>query len=422
MFSILYDFSLMLFGSASLAFQRFFRKKYKKALFEKLGWKLPPALHKGNELSFWIHSVSLGETKAAKGFVQKLRVKFPNAKIIHTTMTQTGLKEAESNPNVDCAFYLPLDTSWTMKRLVQRFAPDYVFLIENDLWINFLKEAKSQGAKIYWLSAKISERSFRRYQQFSFYSKRVFALFDHVFAQDQIYEQRLLHFLKNDKVSVGGDLKFDASVASFDQAHINSWKQKLGIHSSDFVITIACTHNPEEKKILETLLPLQELHPNLKIFLAPRHPERFKEVEKLLEKHPISHSTYSKLPKISPENRIVLIDTMGFLPICYQISQLAVVGGSFEKGIGGHNILEPCQFYTPVIFGPFMESQKYLKEKVLSAEAGEMVSIENFKDHILHYLEHPEALKIKQTHTKALVKSLRGSLNRTWQGVFSDSH
>ncbi len=68
---------------------------------------------------------------------------------------------------------------------------------------------------------------------------------------------------------------------------------------------------------------------------------------------------------------------MGFLGICYSLSDIAILGGSFIASVGGHNILEPVFFEVPVLFGLNMYTQKELRSIVLENECGKEVLMEN---------------------------------------------
>jgi len=99
----------------------------------------------------------------------------------------------------------------------------------------------------------------------------------------------------------------------------------------------------------------------------------------------------AKLKKRFNNPDIILVEEMGILPICYQLSELAIVGGSFIPWIGGHNVYEPVQAGIPVIFGLYMNTQQELADLVLSAKAGLQVPIE----HLRKAIENPPKLPSK---------------------------
>lgn len=324
-------------------------KKHRKSFFNKFGFNLPQS-----EPCLWVHSVSVGETKAVAPLITKIQKESPGLPIVLSTTTETGLAEAKrSMPNLSAYFYLPLDFSWIVARLVRRLKPKLLILVESDFWYNLI-----QAVPTVVVNGKISETSLRRHLLFPAFSKPLFSTLAHLCIQNRYYAD---HFqalgVSSEKITITGNLKFDQPISQIDRAF---WQQKLGLAETDRVITLASTHHPEEEQILSVLTPLLEHFPTLKIVLAPRHPERFVAVALLVQ-------------KFGPH--VILVDTMGLLPTCFQLSELAIVGGSFCTHVGGHNIFEPILCGTPVLFGPYMETQQDLVRLVLQAKAGCQVEL-----------------------------------------------
>lgn len=389
---------LILFGIPWLLAQYVFRGKYRASLKQRLGFGLPLPLHKK---VLWIHAVSLGEARAAAPLYHALTKAYPDTPIVISTTTETGQAEAQrSLPGAAAYFYLPLDISWIMRELMRRLQPAALILVEGDIWPNLLKAAKNQNVKLCLVNGKISEKSARRFAYFPSLAKRLFSAFDLLCVQNKTYKERFTQIgAPAEKIFVTGNLKYDAS---FPEIPLAEWKRALKIQPTDRILTLGSTHDPEEENILRAL----ETIPHLKILLVPRHPERF---EALSKRYP---STYSKRDQLTGEERVILIDAMGVLPACYQLSTLAIVGGSFVKHVGGHNILEPVQCGIPVLFGPHMEAQKEMAALVLGAKAGAQVSL----------AELPAAVnKILTTHSHPDVEhfalQLKGSVEKTVQKI-----
>ncbi|HEY5259033.1 MAG TPA: glycosyltransferase N-terminal domain-containing protein, partial [Rhabdochlamydiaceae bacterium] len=319
---------LILFGIPWLLWQYAFRGKYRSSLKERLGLVLPPAFSKK---VIWIHTVSMGETRAAATLYQALRKAYPDTPFVVSTTTETGQAEAKrSLPNADAYFYLPIDISWVVAKLVRRLQPSVLILVEGDIWPNLLKAVKKQGVKLFLVNGKISEKSTKRFGYFPNFTKRLFSLFDILCVQTKTYKDRFVQIgAPAEKSFVTGNLKYDAKFPELTTSALADWKRALKIEPQDRVITLGSTHDPEEEQLTKALADI----PNLKILLVPRHPERF---EALAKRYP---ATYSKREQLTGEERIILIDAMGVLPTCYQLSELAIVGGSFVDHIGGHNIL-----------------------------------------------------------------------------------
>ncbi len=392
---IFYDFLLFFYFlilSPKLFWERLKGKRHPN-LLQRLGWVNPIQTTKQ---VVWFHAVSLGEMKAAKALIQ--RCKKEDVFLVITTTTTTGYQEAIKSGG-DRVYYLPLDFHFSVNRFVHRIKPQLLILIESDIWPNLLKAVKNHGAKIVLANGKMSKRSFQRWSFFSSISQNIFNQFDLICAQTEDYAALFRRLIQNHKmIHVTGNLKFDAESKSIQRT------------SSDTIyITLSCTHAPEEMLLL-TLLKKEPYF----FFLAPRHPERFPEVARLLEKETTSFIRLSSFSKRKGDERVILVDTMGDLPFCYSKSKLAIVCGSFVSHVGGHNIFEPCLYECPVLFGPHMFSQKELVQKVLEENAGLQMSLENLKEGIETILKNHSQFLQK---TKSLVLKTRGSTEATFQKI-----
>lgn len=415
MFKLIYNLALLLY--TAVCFPKFLweairHRKHRKSFLEKLGFKIPTFNLPADTVRIWVHSISMGETKAVAPLVEQIRKQMPHASIVISTTTETGLGEAKrSMPELNNYFYLPLDFSWTIKKLVQRIKPDLLILVESDFWYNLV----SHNKKVVLVNGKISETSQSRFKLFSFFSHRLFSQFDLFCLQSQRYASRFATLgVAPDKIVVTGNLKFDQPFPHID---IQRWKTDLGIQPQDKVITLGSTHDPEEDQLITALEPLFDRFPTLKILLVPRHPERFAAVAALLERKKIAFARFSDhLPKQGNE-RIILIDAMGVLSACYQLSDIAIVGGSYASHVGGHNIFEPAALGIPVLFGPHMETQKDLVDIVTQGGAGRQVTLAQITSTVEEMLIHPP-LKMKEAGRK-LAEEVHGATQRTWNSIQS---
>ncbi len=391
------DLIYLIFGVPSLLWQYAFHGKYRSSLKERLGLKLPPIFQKK---TLWIHATSVGETRAAASLYAALRAAYPEIPIIITSTTETGQAEAKrSLPHAAAYLYLPLDISWVVAAWMRRLNPHVLILVEGDIWPHLIHAAKKFGAKLCLVNGKVSARSTSRFQKLSFFSKRLFSRFDALAVQTETYKDRFLSIGADpQKIRVTGNLKYDAPLPELTPAARAQWLHDLKIKPTDRVITLGSTHNPEEEKLIAALADI----PNLKVLLVPRHPERF---EALSKHYP---ATYSKCRELSGNERVILIDAMGLLPSCYQLSELAIVGGSFAEGIGGHNIIEPLQCGIPVLFGPHMETQKEMVALVLDGQVGRQVSLDEISSSVKEILESRSHKTVEH-----FAKTLQGSTEKT---------
>lgn len=362
-----------------------------------------PPNAQGKEV-IWIHAVSVGEAKSAQTLFAHLRASYPNTFFLITTATATGLSEARrSLPTADAFALLPLDYRLLVNRWVKNLRPKLFLLIESDFWPNLLSAIKKHGGKTAVVSGRLSLRSAKRFANFCPFSKKFFNRLDLVCVQNEEHRARFLPFVDPSRIQIGGNLKLDHRKSVVDR---DFWHSTLG--ASGPAITLSCTHAPEEEKLLERL-PLEKVF----LFLAPRHPERFNEVAKILESKKIPFFRWSEPEKRRGGERVLLVDAMGQLPICYALSRLAIVAGSFRPDIGGHNILEPCLYDLPVFFGPHVFSQEELVRFVLEAKAGLQVSYESLQGAVEQFFNTPSEEKAMRGAALALQERCRGASTTT---------
>lgn len=421
LFKIGYELSLWLL--AIIAFPKLFYdmivyRKYKKSFLSRLAFGYP-VIEKKEHLLIWIHAVSVGETKAVVSLARRLKANCPSVKIVISSTTETGHAEAKRSISfADWHVYLPFDFSRIVRKIVKQAKPDLVILSETDLWYNFLDAAKAEGASIAIVNGKVSLRSLNRLEKAFFFTKRLYGLIDLLCVQNHLYKERFLQLgVPSDKLVVTGNIKFDDDYPTLQADEIVVWKNRLGITAKQPVLTIGSTHHPEEKILLEILSHVWKEVPDLKVLLVPRHPERFKEVALLLERQGIPFVKFSEISERNGTEKVVLVDAMGLLRMCYQLADIAVVCGSFVTRIGGHNILEPSWYGIPVIFGPYMDTQAELVDLVKEYQAGWQLEASHILKKLMYLIKNNEArLKIGQNGLR-LIADLKGGTQRTMSAL-----
>ncbi|CAM2815729.1 lipid IV(A) 3-deoxy-D-manno-octulosonic acid transferase [Helicobacter burdigaliensis] len=332
-----------------------FKEKYKNSL--KRRFFIPEAFKSKKEVH-WFHACSFGEVRALSNVILKLQ-KHKDCEILLTTTTQTGYKLALELFDKRCVRYLPFESF--IPFFVGRLKIKTLTLFEAELWLMLLYYAKKIGAKTYLLNARISLRSYPKYLRFKFFYHKLFSLLDIIYAQSLMDKKRLLA-LGATKIEVFGNLK------AMERPNVTKEYPK----PSKSIIIVASSHakdnKSEEEEVLKEILKWQELNPDNKerfsIIFAPRHPERFLEVENKLNII-LQEANKEKIAKLSKEDlqserEFYLLDCLGELNNYYAISDLVILCGSFLQGIGGHNPIEPAYFGARIISGAYIFNQKTL--------------------------------------------------------------
>jgi len=381
-----------------------------KKMQKRLGRDLPTVQRDGRPL-VWIHAVSLGEIRAVAPLAKRLQ-----AQVVISTVTQTGYDEAlRAIPQADGLFFLPFDFSYLIGRAVKRLSPDLLIIVETDYWLNLQKAVQKQGGKVIAVNAKLSQRSFGRFSKIPFFAKALFGTVDHFCVQT---EQHANWFAKvgvdSQKISVCGNLKVDHPPATLNKKEL---QKQLQLESQDFLLTLGSTHDPEETLWVEILTSLWKKHPKLKVFLVPRHPERFDGVADLLAANEIAFARWSTGGDFKSTN-LILVDRMGVLGSCYQLSDLAFVGGTFAPKVGGHNLIEPALYGgVCTIYGPFVHAQPAFVQLMQQYGAGRMLSQEDAICQVLELVENREMREALAKQGGQMVADSRGALEKNYKRV-----
>lgn len=420
-FNLFYDLSLILIALASLPwllYQMTVHKKYRHSLALRCGIGYPK-IYKKNRFTVWLHAPSLGETKAIVSLVRLIKTQFPDAMLLISSISETGHAEAKRSIPADHHLFLPFDFHWIVSPITKRIQPDLIILSETDYWHNFIKNTKKTGAKLVVVNGKMSERSLKNYKRCPSLAHHLFSPFDLFILQNEQYKERLLQLgVPAHKCIVTGNLKLDNKPPQLSDQEILQWRNLLGISENNPVIVVGSSHYPEEKWILDHIV--KKCDNTVKTIIVPRHPERFNEVAQLLESERIPYIRYSDL-KQNKENKrdcsIILMDAMGMLMQCYNIATLAIVGGSYVTHVGGHNILEPCIYGIPVLFGPHTYTQNEFVQLALNTGAGKQVSLDHLTDEVNKLLQDKKTREMMGQAGLQLIKNAKGATDKSWKEI-----
>jgi len=330
-------------------------KELRRKWFEEKLGGLPEMDH-----SFWVHAVSVGEVNAAIQLLKRLRERYPDMPIVLSTITDTGQKVASDKvPEGVRVLYLPFDINCILERAFMRVKPRMLIVIETELWPNIFRLSYKKNIPVIILNGRISEKASRGYLKISFFMKKVLSYVTVCSMQSSLDAERLMALgADGKKVQVSGNFKFDMEIPGERPA----WTTSV----TGPVIVAGSTHRGEEKLVLTAYLENLGKFPDLKLVLAPRHPERFREVADLLRGRKIPFVMRSELGAgaIAEEpfrEKVLLLDSVGELSSVYCIADIALIGKSFI-GTGGQNPLEPAYWGKPILCGLHMENFPFMSE------------------------------------------------------------
>lgn len=295
----------------------------------------------------WIHNASVGELRAAISLLRRLREQLPGWALLVSTTSLAGREMAETLPEADGVFLLPLDHGPCIERALAAVRPSIFVFTETEIWPNLLRALARRGIPAVLLSGRISPRAFARYRWVRPFLRRVLSQVAFFGMQSEAEAERIRVLgAPPERVQVTGSLKLDAVGAESD----------LRLELPGPLWVAGSTHAGEEDVCLRVFVRLLRRFPDLRLLLAPRHLSRCEEVERLLARLELPHVRRSRVDglwKGAPP--ILLLDTLGELAALYSEADLAFVGGTLVP-VGGHNLLEPARAGVPILYGPHLET------------------------------------------------------------------
>jgi len=335
--------------------------KSRVGLSERFG-KLPEAATKlkdSGDPIIWMHAVSVGEVAAAEAILTEVKALAPLARVVLSTTTKTGHDLAEKRDlSIDALIYLPFDMTWIIRRALDAIQPDLLVTIDTELWPNLFGLAHMRGARTAVANARFSDKALRRSQPVKPIYKWTLSHIDAILAQSDLDAERYQQMgAPADRVEVTGSAKFDEDFPEVRPAELAKLRQDLGLATDMPTWVVGSTREGEEALILDALRDIRVSHQALQLVIAPRHPERGDEIEALVTErgyHAIRRSQMESTGQTAaetPQDSILILDTIGELARVYALADIVTVGGSFIKW-GGHNVLQPMAQGKPVIVGP----------------------------------------------------------------------
>jgi len=417
---LLYNFLLWIFCLAALPWliaRLISSGKNRKLFAQKLGFIPKEVLDKMmGRPRIWVHAVSGGEVSAIHPLIRQLREAYPEGCLMLSTGTESGKKIASERAwEATATFFFPLDLSFVVRRVIRRVRPDLFILAETELWPNFLRIVKEEGAKTMLANGRISERSFHRYRKTRFFWM---AVLDHLDAMSMIRVQdgeRIIAIGANPvKVFVNGNCKFDQAAFSVEPAFREEMKRILEVDEQDLLLIAGSTHEGEEEAVLQAFSEIRRRYPEMILVLVPRHVERTPRVERLLGKYGIDDFIRrSQIEAVGRrKKRVVLWDTFGELFKVYSVGTVVFCGASLVPK-RGQNILEPAAWGKVVLYGPSIEDFLDADQLLQSVGAGVMVrSAAELAERCLYLLDHPQELKERGEAGREALLAQRGATRR----------
>lgn len=367
-------------------------KEDTKRFNERIG---RPILKRPEGMLFWFHGASVGESLSMLPLINKLLGTYPTSHVMVTTGTTTSA-ELMGKRLPERAFhqYIPIDNPVFTTRFIKHWQPDIVLWFESDLWPAMLSGIKRKNIPLLLVNGRISNKSFKRWQQFDFICKELLDCFTTCLGQSDEDAYRL-KVLGAKEATCLGNLKYAGTPLPVDEEKKNVLLKEINGRT---MWLASSTHEDEELKIARFHNELKKDFPDLLLLVAPRHPHRGIEIQERMRKElGLKVSLRSKNEPITAETDVYVADTIGEMGLWYGICPLVFIGGSLIPH-GGQNFMEPSRCRDAVIVGPHMHNFTDAINRAKKADAVIQVNdVLELTDTVRQLLANKDLLEAKRS-------------------------
>lgn len=362
---------------------------------------IPPEVPPKKGKRLWIHGVSVGEILSLYPLAVELKNR--GLEVVVSTTTFTGMAVAKKRFRGFYVFHFPFDLPVVLKRFFRIIEPDGVVIAETELWPNFISTARSRGVPVFLVNGRLSQGSFVWYRRLRFFMENIMEQFELICVQSENYRDMFLKIgAPPSRVIITGNMKADFEIS----------RGEAGFEISKPYMVAGSTMDLEEDRFILTAFRRSRV--NVKLILAPRHPER---ADESLRTALALGFNAKKRTEMKGEWDVLILDTMGELATLYSGAILSIIGGSI-KPFGGHNLLEPAFFASPIAFGPHMENFRDLAEEFLREKAALVFETEDELAEIIRKAEEREFEDIGRRGYEVLNR-LKGATRRNAELILS---
>ena len=323
----------------------------------------------------WLHGASVGESVSMLPLIHKLLDMAPDINIMVTTGTITSAEVMGKRlPQRAFHQYFPIDNPKFTQSFLKHWHPDLVLWFESELWPAMLSTIKKSNTPLVLVNGRISDHSFKNWKRFSFISKELLSCFNLCLGQSKLDADRLKELGAKEALCLG-NLKFAGLPLPIDEKKEQDITSQIGSRTT---WAVSSTHEDEEYQIGCFLKELKKHIPDLLTIIAPRHPQRGKDIQNRLQNEcQLTTSLRSAGEKITPDTDVYIADTIGEIGLWYKLCPVVFIGGSLIPH-GGQNFMEPARMQDAVLVGPYMHNFKEAMEHALQADA--VIQVKNAEE------------------------------------------
>lgn len=311
----------------------------------------------------WFHAASIGELNSIipliKCFTQQ------GLWVLVTTVTTSSakvFKDAKLEQTIHQ--YAPFDAPGYVRKFLKHWKPSLGIFVDSELWPNLVSMGSSDTTLLL-VNARLSDRSFKLWQNFPFFAEFIYGKFSHVFAASLDDTRKIAEFYDEARITYLGNLKYVGDNKPIDKDSMASLQKWL---KGRKIMLAASTHKGEEDILFATHKRLRKKHPELILIVVPRHHYVGSAIVELAKAAKLKTAQRSLNHFIDAKTDVYIADTLGELPMFYQLADVVFVGGSLVNH-GGQNIIEAARLNNPIIVGPYTSNFRQIINEFLLGDA-----------------------------------------------------
>ncbi len=369
--NILYPFLILY-----IYFRKFNKKEHPKRFKEKIYSSYFNCQKKEQSRLLWFHAASIGELNSILPVIQSLNSN-NNLEFLVTTSTyssgELAKKEFSNYENIYHRF-LPLDVNFLMSEFLKLWKPNVVFLVDSEIWPNLILQIKKQNISLALINARITSKTFNRWNIFIKSAKKIFGSFDFCQAANTETKHYLERFsCKN--IKYNGNIKLANKIKHEDIKNLNET-----ILTENKFWFAASTHEGEDVLCLKTHINLKKKFNKILTIIAPRHISRVKKIKNLCDKFKLKVQILNDHEIIQNDKEIIIINSFGVLNNYYKFAKSVFIGKSTLtklKSVGGQNPIDAAKLGCKIYHGPYVYNFKDIYEILEKGNISKMIKDEN---------------------------------------------
>lgn len=347
----------------------------------------------------WLHCASLGEYEQGIPLAQKLKILYPDCKILVTFFSPSGFNHRKNIKEVDYYFYMPADTISNISKLLNIVNVKFAVFVKYEFWFNAIKTLHDNDVPIYYVACNFRPDQYF-FKWYGKWSRRYLKMVSHFFVQNDV-SYNLLRLI-NVNSTVAGDTRFDRVFAIANSFYEDKIVQNF--KGNDKLFVMGSSWEKDEQIVVSTNL----ITDNYKLLIAP-HLIDVNNISRVKNLFGNDAVLYSGCDENSVQDfRVLIVDCIGKLSYLYRYADVAYIGGGFGAGI--HNTLEAAAYQIPVIFGP-----KYKKfneaVEILKSDAGFSISNHVQLNEVIENLLQNDFYDLIKSNCGSFVKSNIGAVD-----------